>query len=117
MTLDVRNSKNIKITVTKVDENKPAMNNVVVNKEEDKNIQINQFKEERMTGMVSQAETINRSEGQDDGQGRNGDEINEVPSKSSLGSPPVKSIPGSTLILQLQEELRCNQKNLEKSIA
>ena len=89
MTLDVRNSKNIKITVTKVDENKPAMNNVVVNKEEDKNIQINQFKEERTTGMVSQAMTIN---------------------KSFLGSPPVKSIPGRTLILQLQEELRCNQK-------
>ena len=56
MTLDVRNSKNIKITVTKVHDNKPAT----------------------------------------DG---------------------VKSIPGSMLILQLQEELRCNQKNLEESIA
>ena len=49
MTLDIQNSKNIKITVTKVHDNKPAT----------------------------------------DG---------------------VKSIPGSTLILQLQEELRCNQK-------
>jgi hypothetical protein len=56
MTLDIQNSKNIKITVTKVHDNKPAT----------------------------------------DG---------------------VKSIPGSTLILQLQEELQCNQKNLEISIA
>ena len=104
MALDVRNSKNIKITVTRVDDNKPA-NDVVVNEEE-----------ERATGMVSQAVTINRSEGLDDGQGRNEDEINEVPGKSFLGSPPVKSIPGSTLVIQLQEELLCNLKNLEKSI-